>query len=408
LSDVRQVERAIVYRGMEIAGEIRRTDSGTIFEYERGFLNRHQRREMGIAVHLPFAHESARLGGGAVHPFFANLLPEGLRLTALKNRVKTSLDDELSLLLAAGQDPVGDICVVQEGEAPWSSNPTIDVLQPELSNFRAAFQASVSEEPGEIAEPSFAGVQDKISGSMVSFPVRGRGIRKDYILKLNPGGRESLVANELFFMRMASACGIEAAAVSIIQDSKNEPGLLVERFDRVYDKGAGEPYRVHVEDGCQLLNLHPARKYTVSTRQLFQAVLDHVDAPMVEGLRLLRIFAFSYLIGNGDLHAKNVSVQRSATGRWSLAPAYDLLSTLPYGDRKMALSFEGKDENLRRNGFIEFGKAFSIPERATSEMLDKLLRKTEPWISRVPEIGLTGKVRDHLKSAIVQRRQHLS
>jgi serine/threonine protein kinase HipA of HipAB toxin-antitoxin module len=52
---------------------------------------------------------------GAVPPFFAGLLPEGRRLSALRAAVKSSGDDELSLLLAVGGDTVGDIEILPEG-----------------------------------------------------------------------------------------------------------------------------------------------------------------------------------------------------------------------------------------------------------------------------------------------------
>jgi serine/threonine-protein kinase HipA len=46
-------------------------------------------------------------GSGALPAFFSGLLPEGHRLTVLKNAVKTSLGDELSLPLAVGADVPG-------------------------------------------------------------------------------------------------------------------------------------------------------------------------------------------------------------------------------------------------------------------------------------------------------------
>ena len=39
-------------------------------------------------------------------------------------------------------------------------------------------------------------------------PVRGRRRTADYILKLNPQDKPTLVQNELYFLRMAKACGL--------------------------------------------------------------------------------------------------------------------------------------------------------------------------------------------------------
>lgn len=63
--------------------------------------------------------------------------------------------------------------------------------------------------------------------------------------------------------------------------------------------------------------------------------------------------AFSYVIGNGDLHAKNVSIS-GARGILQLSTAYDLLSTRPYKDLKLALEFEGRRRRTRDYWLFSF------------------------------------------------------
>jgi serine/threonine-protein kinase HipA len=80
------------------------------------------------------------------------------------------------------------------------------------------------------------------------------------------------------------------------------------------------------------------------------------------------------LIANGDMHAKNVSV-RTLDGRTMLTPAYDLLSTLPYGDGKLALQLEGRDERLSRRHFTSFGERVGLRTAAVTQMLDRLCER---------------------------------
>ena len=47
--------------------------------------------------------------------------------------------------------------------------------------------------------------------------------------------------------------------------------------------------------------------------------------------RLMRLILFNFLIGNGDAHGKNFSVVYR-NNQVELAPCYDLLSTLVYGN----------------------------------------------------------------------------
>jgi HipA-like protein len=68
-----------------------------------------------VTTTLPVTAEPEFRPAGAVPPFFAGLLPEGRRLSALRAAMKTSGDDELSLLLAVGGDTVGDIQILPEG-----------------------------------------------------------------------------------------------------------------------------------------------------------------------------------------------------------------------------------------------------------------------------------------------------
>lgn len=164
----------------------------------------------------------------------------------------------------------------------------------------------------------------------------GRGGAEAAILKLGTRALPNLVRNEAFVMEMARACGLAVAQTRIVTDRDGEPGLWVTRFDRARGR------RLHQEDGCQLLDRYPEAKYRVSFTEVMDAVRDVVSSPPVELARLLELLAFSYLVVNGDLHARNVSVLVGVDGLVRLSPAYDLVTTLPYGDRKLALKVLGE------------------------------------------------------------------
>lgn len=109
---------------------------------------------------------------------------------------------------------------------------------------------------------------------------------------------------------------------------------------------------------------------------------------MVEIRRLIELYVFSYLIGNGDLHAKNISLLADREGRIRLSPAYDLLSTLPYGDRSMALKFGAKDENFSLQDILSFEAIFGIPPRAVETAVQKLLVGISEGMNELPQNGL--------------------
>src|SRR5687767_14886079 len=116
-----EVERLSVYCDETPAGTLERTTHGCTFRYDRSFLDLPRKPPMGIAFHLPYQEAPFELVGDNLPPFFANLLPEGLRLAALVARAHTSESDMFSLLVEAGPECIGDVYAVPDGEAPIRS-----------------------------------------------------------------------------------------------------------------------------------------------------------------------------------------------------------------------------------------------------------------------------------------------
>lgn len=396
----RELEALDVHLGYERAGRLVRTERGARFEYDAAWAEQHAGEpDRAIASRMPVRSAPYESLGVNVHPFFAGLLPEGLRLRALQSAVKTSEDDLFSLLAAIGADTVGNVSVTEPGAAPTERAEDAGEGDWSSLHFRELLERSLSTQ-GVAAHSSTAGVQPKISAAMISFPLRRKRGAAHFLLKLAPPEFPRLVENEALFMEAARAAGISSARVELTHDADGEAGLVVERFDRERAID-GSVRRVHQEDACQLLDRYPADKYRLKLQELFEA-LEVTAAPLVARLRLLEIQAFSYLIANGDLHARNVSVQRRA-GQFMLAPVYDVLSTLPYGDAKLALSLEGRDENLEWKHFLAFGERNGLRAAAVRRSLVRLVDALGPFVKRLSEIGLDARKTAHLERTLLER-----
>lgn len=192
VADARSVERLDIFRNAVRVGELRRTpEGGAVFEYEQGFFEAHRALPGGIATHLPYAQRAITAREGNLHAYFAGLIPEGLRLRALVARTKTSEDDHFTLLVAAGSDCVGDLFPVLPGQGTEPLEHARETPS-ELDQISFADQFKRSIDSSD--EPVVAGVQEKLSPSIISFPFATRGRR--WILKLNPPDKELLVENE--------------------------------------------------------------------------------------------------------------------------------------------------------------------------------------------------------------------
>ncbi len=398
---MKAISIADVYCKDELAGSIRRTAQGATFEYAASFLEGH---DEPIAFHLPLGRNPIETRGVNLHPFFAGLLPEGYRLEALLRRLKSSRDDLLSMMVATGFDCIGDVSVVAEGRAPTARGVSADLGRLGELSFAALLRESVAS-IGVKPLANIPGVQEKVSASMISFPVRSKRHAGHYILKLNPVDKQTLVQNEFFFLRAARSCGLRVAKAELIHDKEGAPGLLVERFDRNRTSEGVE--KIHQEDGCQFLDRYPADKYAVSAADIARGLASVSTTPIVDVLTWVRWVAFAYLIGNGDLHAKNVSVLRTPQGRVGISPAYDVLSTLPYGDKTLALKVDGRDNNLKRAGLVSFAERFGVRKVATLAMLDELCDGIVKQVDSIGEIGLGAKATAHLARVITKRREDL-
>lgn len=364
---------ADVYKAGVLAARLERHGGGTRFSYLPAYL---AAGRPAVASSLPLTAEPVFSAAGAAPPYFTGLLPEGRRLNALRRSVKTSVDDELSLLIAAGANPVGDVQIVGHGEKldPDEHAVRLDPKTP------VDFDALLGDS-GLIDPVALAGVQDKLSAGMISMPVARAGRR--FILKLNAPEFPHVVENEFVMFRYAAKLRIPLSRVQLIRDVAGRPGLLVERFDRIPVAG-GAPdavERLAVEDGAQVLGLYPADKYNVGYGQVCRALAAYCAAPL-PALRNLAIqAAFAWLSGNGDLHAKNVSMVQQPSGEWSVAPVYDIPSTVVYGDKTLALTLDGKRTGISRKHFLAWTNGLGLTDRAAVQVLELGLKASGPLLA---------------------------
>lgn len=389
---------AFVFKGETLCGTIARTTSGSAFEYDPGYLR--SPGALAAAFSLPLREEPFKARGTNLLPFFANLLPEGWVLQAVLGRLKTSPDDLLSALVEIGRETVGDVWLSWDAEPKPDDDQRWDLRS---MTFDELLRRQYADPSLPLRRVSFPGVQDKVSASRVTLVGR-RSRAGEAIIKINrdPDRYPLLIENEHFFMRLAKACGIQAANTRLISDVAGSVGLLVERFDR--DSGR----RLHQEDGCQILDVYPSEKYNVSARELIAGLTRVCTAGRVEAARFLAIYAFSYVISNGDLHAKNVSVLESEPGIVSLSPAYDLLSTLPYKDDRMAIPMDGRDRNFTGRSFVRFGELVGVPEAEVRHRLGGMLRRLHETRLSMSEIGFDDRVTRHLEREMRQRASRLA
>lgn len=247
-ADLRQVTEADVYLGDQLVGTlVREPDDQVSFDYLGTYDpvgGTVRDRSVSWSL-LRIGRFPVRASCGAVPPFFAGLLPEGVRLGIVTASTKTSPDDHRTLLLAVGADTIGDVRVAPTGTAPPDRLPMFDPRRD--TDFKAVYATT--------------------AGSVAADPVGLVGASPDQRRRGDPEtepvptpGRQ-----RAFFMRMAAACGLRAAKTELLEHNSGTRALLVSRFDRdngrrIAQEGAYQVARLQVPHQDRGRDHHPRRR----------------------------------------------------------------------------------------------------------------------------------------------------
>jgi serine/threonine-protein kinase HipA len=225
-----------------------------------------------------------------------------------------------------------------------------------------------------------SGVQPKVLVRDEKAPdeVTDRGAT--HIVKtFDPAEYPELAANEFICTAGAQAAGIRSARVRL---SDNRRFLIVDRFD-LTDEGT----YLGIEDFCVLDGRRAHGRYDGSYERIARRITDFVSPAALADAReqyaLMVVYACT--IGNGDAHLKNFSVlYRHAEDIVQLAPAYDMVSTLPYLPKdSLALTLDESKAFPDRARLIKFIRAVTgKTPSAAARVLDQARVGAEAAISQ--------------------------
>jgi serine/threonine-protein kinase HipA len=308
--------------------------------YTEDALNRYALGTPLLSLSLPVSER--RYAQGVVRAFLDGLLPEGEARRSIARGVGVRVDDTHGLIAALGRDCAGAV-VIAPADQPAPPTPTTVTAEALSTDEVGTLVANLRSAPlgaGGRVRISLAGVQEKLLLTRMPAGNWGRptdGTPSTHILKPEIAAYPNTVENEAFCMRIARHLGFNVAGVETAEFA-NRKILVVERFDRVVS-ATGSVQRIHQEDFCQATGTPPDVKYEEDggpSLQRIAGILQSVAAP--ESLeQFLAAVTLTVLIGNGDAHAKNFSLLHHSSGAVTLAPLYDLMCTLHYGDDRLAM-----------------------------------------------------------------------
>ena len=170
-------------------------------------------------------------------------------------------------------------------------------------------------------------------------------------IKDNPAGIGRI---EYAYHKMAVDCGIIMTECRLWHE-KDKAHFMTKRFDRT-DNGE----KLHTQTLCALAHFDRDERY--SYEQLFQTMRRlYLSYPEME--QMFRRMVFNVVSRNHDDHTKNHAFIMDKSGKWSLAPAYDLCYTYaPSGKwtNQHQLSLNGKRDNFTLGDLLSTGQKLDI------------------------------------------------
>ncbi len=331
-----------------------------------------------LSLSLPLTPQ--RYTHGVVRPFLDGLLPEGEARQAAANDFNVLREDTYGLIRALGRDCAGAL-VIQPADAPVPLPPTTLTAE-RLSDLEIGeLIANLRDAPlgvGGRVRISLAGVQEKLLLTQLPDGTWGRpvdGTPSTHILKPEIARFSHTVENEAFCMRLAHNLGLLVAPVETTTLGGRRI-IVVERYDRTV-RADGSVERIHQEDFCQATGVLPDKKYEEdggpSLRRIAEILQVTASPDSLEAL--LRAVIVNVLIANGDAHGKNFSLLHASSGALRLAPLYDLMSTLVYGDDRLAMYIDSvrRTDRVTADRIINEAGRWGMSERRATEILADIL-----------------------------------
>lgn len=349
-----------------VAGVFRERRGVRTMTYEPGW--RALNKAVALSLSMPLARSTH--SDAAVDAWLWGLLPDNeMVLERWGRHFQVSARNPFRLLAHVGEDCAGAFQLVPPARVAHltSSRPEVPEVHWLDERDVGARLRAVRDDPSRTRKStdegqfSLAGAQPKLAllreGERWGVPA-GR-TPTTHILKPPTGDFDGFAENEHFCLRLASKLGL-AVARSEVRRFDDQICIVLERYDRERRtpregaKGSrvvSSVRRIHQEDLCQALGMHPGKKYQSEggpSAADVAGVLRRASTDPVEDVgAFVDALAFAFLTGGTDAHAKNYSLLHSAHGRVRLAPLYDLATALPYPQLsrrrlKLAMSIGGR------------------------------------------------------------------
>ena len=322
----------------------------------------------------------------------SNLLPEGALRELLSEALKIHPANEFPLLAWVGNNLPGAIVAAPApaGEIPaWalSGRDRTEAVQIDVKSVAQKF--------------SLAGIQMKFSTIRQDgrYNISTELGADSWIVKTPSTIHGNVPENEYSAMKLAEAIGVDIPEITLISPDMldNLPPIRLPDEAQAYairrfDRSAG--WRIHTEDFAQIFEFFAHDKYgKANYEQVANALYRYGAGGMADIQQMARRLLANILLANGDAHLKNWTLIYPDTVNPTLAPAYDIVSTLPYVQNETGIALNlGKQKkwySMKLETFQAWSKRIDVPWPAVKvHLLDALTAARDLWPGMLQDLPM--------------------
>lgn len=261
----------------------------------------------------------------------------------------------------------------------------------------------ITDKPAEQKGMSISGAQPKLSvridrsGSLIVTPENG-----EYILKPSPEAYPGLAANEHAIMLCMASLNFSIPKFGLIpfmperEESPPELAFIIKRYDR---ENGIKIHQEQLDGAMEIADKYGYRegKQAISYERAAKFLIERVDSSLLAKYDIFDRVVCAYLLGNNDMHLRNIGVMHSAEGKLSLAPVYDFVSVVPYSSsfsEVLALPLLEKEESdagiadgldcaigeYTGHDFLEFARGMGLNTHLAIKRVKRITNKLETFL----------------------------
>lgn len=204
---------------------------------------------------------------------------------------------------------------------------------------------------------------------------------------------------EYAYYLMAKAAGITMNECRIFE-SEGDHHFVTKRFDRENGR------KLHMQSLGALTHIS-YREPGVCGYELAAMYMKEIGISYKEIEQFYRRMVFNCLAVNQDDHVKNISFLMDRSGRWKLAPAYDI--TFSYNPtnkwlRAHQMTVNGKTSEIKLSDFLEAGAKMGIKERRCKDIISEISISVNDFGTFAEQVGIKEKTVTYINSVIAANR----